>query len=175
MDLQATQRRLACREVAQLVNCAVDDLTGTRSSGFDDPSPEDTYPRDPPSGSAEGRNGCEDDASVSGHHEAGHGVGDSTGMVTLPRLHSSGSGDCRAGAGGFDRVSSSQEMPQAEAFDYQQSSQLHSEASQVTFSDCTSESESPPWEEDSHSLNDSGQRLSVGEQEWAAELNAHDE
>jgi hypothetical protein len=47
MNLQATKRRLACREVAQLVYCAVDDLTGTRPSGFDDPSPENAYPRSP--------------------------------------------------------------------------------------------------------------------------------
>jgi len=74
--LQATQRRLTCREVAQLVNCAVDDLTGDRRSGHDpDPSPEEAYPRDPPSGSAEGHNGSQDDGSASGHHAAGPGDG----------------------------------------------------------------------------------------------------
>jgi len=74
------------------------------------------------------------------------------------------------------------EMPQSEAFSYQQGSQLPAEASQVPFSDCTdsdSETEIPPWEEDSQLLSGSGQQLSVGEQEWAAELNAstraHDE
>ena len=35
VDLQATQRRLACHEVAQLINCAVDDFLGTRCSGHD--------------------------------------------------------------------------------------------------------------------------------------------
>ncbi|KAL0046228.1 hypothetical protein WJX82_006274 [Trebouxia sp. C0006] len=42
-------------------------------------------------------------------------------------------------------------------------------------SDCTesdSEYEIPPWEEDSQFWSDSGKQLSVGEQEWAAELNA---
>ena len=67
------------------------------------------------------------------------------------------------------------EMPHAEPFDHQQGSQLHSEASQVPYSDCTesdSEYEIPPREEDSQFWSDSGKQLSVGEQEWAAELNA---
>ena len=176
MGLQATQRRLACREVAQLVTCAVDDLLGDRRSGHDpDPSPEEAYPRDPLSSSAEGHNGSQDDGSASGHHEAGPGDGDSpNSSSTLSRDHGHGSGDWRGGAGGCDGVCLRLEMPQAEGFDYQQGSQLHSEASQVSFScsDCTSESESPPWEEDSQLLSDSGQQLSVGEREWSAELHA---
>ena len=184
MGLQATARRLACREVAQLVNCAVDDLTGTRWSGHDpDPSPEEAYPRDPPSGSAEGHYSSQDDGSASGHHEAGSGDGDSPNSGSTPSGdHASGSGDWRGGAGECDGVTSNQELPTPEFCDYQRGSQLHSEASQVPFSECTdsdSESESPPWEKDSHLLSDSGQQLSVGEQEWAAELDAstsaHDE
>ena len=184
MGLQATARRLACREVAQLVNCAVDDLTGTRWSGHDpDPSPEEAYPRDPPSGSAECHYSSQDDGSASGHHEAGSGDGDSPNSGSTPSGdHASGSGDWRGGAGGFDGVMFRLEMPQAEGFEYQQGSQLHAEASQVPFSNCTEsdlETEIPPWEEDSPLLRDSGQQLSVGEQEWTAELDAstsaHDE
>ena len=69
-------------------------------------------------------------------------------------------------------------MPQADGFEYQQGSQLHAEASQVPFSDCTdsdSETEIPPWEEDSPLLSASGPQLSVAEQEWAAELDAQDD
>jgi len=176
--LQATQRRLACREVAQLVNCAVDDLTGDRRSGHDpDPSPEEAYPRDPPSGSAEGHYGSQDNRSASGHHEAGPGDGNSPNSGSAPSGdYASGSGDWRGGVGGYDGVCLRLEMPQAEGFEYQQGSQLHAEASQVPFSDCTeseSESEIPPWEEDSPLLSASGQQLSVGEREWAAELDAH--
>ncbi len=184
MGLQATQRRLACREVAQLVNCAVDDLTGTRWSGHDpDPSPDEAYPRDPPSGSAEGHHGSQEDGSASGHREAGPGDGHSPNSDSAPSGdHGSGSGDWRGGVVGYDGVMLRLEMPQAEAFSYKQGSQLHAEASQVPFSDCTdsdSESETPPWEEDSPLLSASGQQLSVGEQERVAELDVststHDE
>ncbi len=175
--LQATQRRLACREVAQLVNCAVDDLTGDRRSGHDpDPSPEEAYPKDAPSSSAEGHYGSQDDGSASGHHEAAPGDGHSPYHGSTPsRDHASGSGDWRGGAGGDDGVMLRIEMPQAEGFDYQQGSQVHFEASQVPFSDCTesdSESEIPPWDEDSQLLSHSALQLSVGEREWAAELDA---
>jgi len=170
MGLQATKRRLACREVAQLVNCAVDDLTDTRSTGLH-PSPDDTWPRDPSSGSAEGHNGSGDHGGACGNHDAGPGDGDSPKSDSaLSRDHGSGSREWRGGHG----VSSDSE-PKAGFYDYQQGSQLHSEASQVPFSDCTDsecESESPPWETDSQSLSDSGQQLSVGEREWAAELGA---
>ncbi len=184
MGLQATQRRLACREVAQLINCAVDDLLGDRRSGHDpDPSPENAYPRDPPSSSAEGHYGSQDDGSASGHRAAAPGDGHSPNSNSAPSGdYASGSGDWRGGVGGYDGVMLRLEMPQSEAFAYQQGSQLHAEASQVPFSDCTdsdSETEIPPWEEDSQLLSDSGQQLSVGEQEWVAELDAstsaHDE
>ena len=156
LGLQATQRRLACREVAQLVNCAVDDLTGTRSSGFDDPSPEDTYPRDPPSGSADGSGNhggaSGDHGGAFGNREAGPGDSNSTHSDSAPsRDQARGSRDWRGGAGGCDGVSSNQEMPKADFCDCQQGSQLHSEASQAPYSDCTdceSDSESPPWETD---------------------------
>ncbi len=178
MGLQAAKRRLACREVAQLVNCAVDDLTDTRSTGLH-PSPDDACPRDPSSGSAEGHNGSGDHGGASENHEAGPGDGDSPkSNSALSRDHGSGSRDWRGGDGGCDGVSSDSELPKAESCDYQQGSQLHSEASQVPFSNCTdseTESESPPWEKDSQLLSDSGLQLSVGEQEWAAELDAHDE
>ncbi len=173
--LQATKSRLACREVAQLVNCAIDDLAGTRRSGFD-PDPEDTYPRGAPSGSAEGHNGSGSHGGASGDHEgasgdreAGPGKSDSTTSNSAPSGdHGSGSGVWRGGTGGCDGVRLSLEMPHAEPFDYQQGSQQHSEASQVAYSDCTdcdSASEIPPWEEDSQLLSDSGPQLSVGEQE----------
>ncbi len=182
VDLQATQRRLACREVAQLINCAVDDLLGDRRSGHD-PDPEDAYPRDPPSGSAEGHNGSADHGGASGDHggafgdrEAGSGNSNSTNSDSAPSGdQASGSGDWRGGAGGYDGVILRLEMPQAEPFEYQQGSQLHPEASQDAYSDCTdceSDSEIPPWEEDSPLLSDSGPQLSVREQKWAAELHA---
>ncbi|KAL0017866.1 hypothetical protein WJX77_006536 [Trebouxia sp. C0004] len=168
LGAQATERRLACREVAQLINCAVDDLTDTRSTGLH-PSSDDTISRDPPSGSAEGHNGP-------GDRDAGPGNSDSTESNSAPsRDHGSGSGDWRGVAGGCDGVSSSPELPKADFCDHQQGSQVHSEASQVPFSgctDCKSDSEIPPWETDSQSLSDSGPQLSVGEQEWAAELGA---
>ncbi len=155
----------------------MDDLTGTRWSGHDpDPSPEEAYPRGPPSSSAEGHHGSQDDGSASGHHEAAPGDGHSPNSNSAPSGdYASGSGDWRGGVEGYDGVILTLEMPQAEGFDYQQGSQVHFEASQVPFSDCTesdSESEIPPWEEDSQSLHNSGQQLSVGEQEWSAELDA---
>ncbi len=180
MGLQATQRRLACREVAQLINCAVDDLAGTRCSGHDpDPSPEEAYPRDPPSSSAEGHHGSQDNRSASGHHEAGPGDGNSPNSGSAPSGdYASGSGDWRGGVGGYDGARLCLEMPQAEGFEYQQGSQLHAEASQVPFSgsiESKSESEILPWEEDLQLLRDSGQQLSVGEREWAAELDAQED
>ena len=180
MGLQATQRRLACREVAQLIHCAVDDLAGTRCSGHDpDPSPEEAYPRDPPSGSAEGHHGSQDNRSASGHHEAGPGDGNSPNSGSAPSGdYASGSGDWRGGVGGYDGSRLCLEMPQAEGFEYQQGSQLHAEASQVPFSgsiESKSESEILPWEEDLQLLRDSGQQLSVGEREWAAELDAQED
>ena len=155
LGLQATQRRLACREVAQLVNCAVDDLAGTRSSGFD-PDPDHTYPKEPPSGSADGSGNhggaSGDHGGAFGNREAGPGDSNSTHSDSAPsRDQASGSRDWRGGAGGCDGVSSNQEMPQADFCDCQQGSQLHSEASQAPYSDCTdceSDSESPPWETD---------------------------
>ena len=178
MGWQATQRRLACRQVAQLINCAVDDLAGTRCSGHDpDPSLEEANPRDAPSGSAEGHYGSQDHGSAFGHHAAAPGDGHSPNSGSTPSGdHASGSGDWRGGAGGYDGVMLRLEMPQAEAFEYQEGSQLHAEASQVPFSDTTesdAESEIPPWEEDSPLLSDSGQQLSVGEREWTVELDAH--
>jgi len=175
MGLQATKRRLACREVAQLVNCAVDDLTDTRSTGLH-PSPDDTWPRDPSSGSAEGHNGSGDHGGACGNHDAGPGDGDSPKSDSaLSRDHGSGSREWRGGDGGCDGVSSDSETCQR--LDSMTTSRAVSctEASQVPLSDCTDsecESESPPWETDSQSLSDSGQQLSVGEREWAAELGA---
>ncbi|KAL0046114.1 hypothetical protein WJX82_002775 [Trebouxia sp. C0006] len=168
LGAQATKSRLACRKVVQLVNCAIDDLAGTRRSGFD-PDPEDTYPRGAPSGSAEGHNGSGSHGGASGDHEGASGETDSTTSNSAPSGdHGSGSGVWRGGTGGCDGVRLSLEMPHAEPFDYQQGSQQHSEASQVAYSDCTdcdSASEIPPWEEDSQLLSDSGPQLSVGEQE----------
>ena len=105
VNLQATQRRLACREVAQLINCAVDDLLGDRRSGHD-PDPEVAYSRDPPSGSAEGHNGSEDHGGASGDHggafedrEVGSGNSNRTNSDSAPSGdHVSGSGDWRGGA-----------------------------------------------------------------------------
>ncbi len=178
MGLQATQRRLACREVAQLINCAVDDLLGDRRSGHD-PDPEDNYPRDPPSGSAEGHKGPGNHGGASGDHgrafgdrEAGSGNSNSTNSDSAPSGdQASGSGDWRGGAGGYDGVILRLEMPQAEPFEYQQ-------GSQDAYSDCTdceSDSEIPPWAEDSPLLSDSGPQLSVREQKWAAELHAQND